>query len=467
MKAVRCVLATALCLGLALEARAQEENREKKTTDPKEFQEALDALRTEYEERISNLELTLELMESEKSGEAPADIHQDDHARVEASAYHPSQGVSPGLLGQLGQTDRFSNTFNPAVGLVIDTIAHASTSRESREGQDRLWLRAAELSLAAHVDPFGYGYAIFEGSEGDSAEVIEAAAVMNRLPANFTVKAGRLLADVTKFGQRHDHELPFVEKPGALREFLGGSLQGTGIELHQWFGLSDEIPLRWSLGMYSELEGHSHAIGFEHVHEHDHGADYKRKLDNFSYTGRVTTYMDLDEENSLQFGASAWWAPDVPVHEETAPAGVRFHTRRALGGVDVTYKWQDPASQRTFFLGGEALLSDGKFLQEVGAHHRIIDERAHGGYLWSEYAWDPHWSVGCMADAFSHIEDAGTGQRDYSAFLTWRISHFNQLRLQYRFNDLERTAESRGEDHHEIMLQWSIVIGSHGHALDW
>jgi len=443
--------------------------QEEKNDSVKELNKILDEMRTNYEKRISDLELTMELMESQaETGQGDnSKISKGVRTREEVAVFDQSMGTSPGLMGQLGQTDRFSSTFNPAVGVVLDTLSHFSTDKESHHGQDRFWFRAAELSLSANIDPFGYGYAVIEGSEDESIEVIEAAAVMNRLPWNFSVKGGRLLADVTKFGQRHDHELPFVEKPGALNEFIGGSLQGTGFEVHQWFGISDTVPVRWSVGMFTELHGHSHAIGSEHSHDHDHSSTSKRHLDNFHYSGRLTTYMDLDEENSVQLGTSLWWAPDTLTEEEDE----RFHTHRAVGSFDVTYKWQDPASRKTFFLGGEALVSNGKFLHEhevAGVtHHEILDEEALGGYAWCEYSWDPHWSAGLMADAFSHVEHAEIGQRDYSTFLTWKISHFNWLRFQYRYNDLERGHGSMGRDYHEFMLQWTITLGSHAHGLDW
>ena len=427
---------------------------------------AMEEMRAEYERRIGDLETALDLLGPDGelgTGEETGATAPRNDAGLATPAL-PRAGGFGISTGALGQTDRFSNAFNPAVGIAIDTLAHYSTDSESRHGQDRFWLRAAELSLAAHIDPFGYAYAVIEATEGESASVIEAAGVLDRLPYNFSIKAGRLLADVTRFGQRHDHELPFVEKPGVLTDFIGGSLQGTGMEIHQWFGLTDEVPVRWSTGIYTELEGHSHAIGHEHEHAHDEEEhEGKRHLDNFHYTGRLTSYMDLDEENSLQAGGSVWWAPEMKSVHDTET----FDTHRTVAGLDVTYQWQDPASRRAFTLGGEALLSNGTFLHEHGGDHEINDQDSIGGYLWCEYEFDPYWSVGALADAYATAHDDTIARRDYSGFVTWKLSHFNRLRFQYRYNDNERGDETIGRDYHEFLFQWSIVIGSHGHGLNW
>ncbi len=390
--------------------------------------------------------------------------------RTTDSAGSTSMGASPGLMGNLGQTTRFSRTFNPSLGAAVDVIGNRQTGSDSGEHQDRFWLRAAELNLAAQIDPFGYAYVIVEAGEGESVSIIEAAAVMNRLPANFSVKGGKILADFGKFGQRHDHELPFVEKPLVYYDYIGGSINSTGLEIHQWFGITDEIPLRWSAGVYNELEGHGHRVWGGHHHGHDHGAEPfgKRQIDNFAYNGRVTGYGDLTDNSSLQVGASCLWAPEIQAfHQEAAGDPVeRWETRRTVAGADVTYKWTDPASRREFIFGVEGFKSRGTFLHEE--EEEIEDGDACGGYAWCEYAWSPYWAAGVMGGAFESAMHDNVGQREISTWLTWKISHYNWLRAQYRFNDLERHGDAfAGEDFSEFFVQWIFVFGSHAHGLNW
>src|SRR5207249_10804784 len=83
----------------------------------------------------------------------------------------------------------FPSQFNPAIGLIIDTVG----SYGSNERGD-FQFRAAELGVSASVDPFARGYAIITGSP-DGFDVEEAAIVTTSLPYNLTAKAGRFFAD--------------------------------------------------------------------------------------------------------------------------------------------------------------------------------------------------------------------------------------------------------------------------------
>jgi|GEM_PF-827753 len=425
-------------------------------------------------ERITALELeVMDLKESRgAAGEGVGPWIESGERSAEAAFDSSGWGASSGTMGRLGQTTRFSRTFNPAVGVVIDMIANRQTGSDSGENQDRFWLRTAELNLAAQVDPFGYAYVVIGGNGENGAELVEAAAVLNRLPANFSLKGGRLLADHGKLGQRHDHELPFVEKPGVYYDYLGGSLNSNGFEVHQWFGLTDEIPVRWSLGMYNELEGHGHRLSGGHSHGHDEDEIEPfghRQPDNFAYNARLTGYGDFTECSSLQVGSSFLWAPEIQEFHQDDPANPveRIETRRNLAGIDVTYQWQDPSSRREFIAGVEGFRSDGEFFHDD--EDAIEDATSLGGYAWFEYGFSPYWSTGAMAGMHQLARHEQMGQRELSAWVTWKVTHFNWLRFQYRFNDLERGAgeDFRGEDFSEFILQWTIVFGTHAHGLDW
>ncbi len=433
---------------LAGEAAAQAEDEIKQ---PLDYQELL--------ERLEDLELQVELLGKGTEGMLVQERSGEGEPSPGRSQGLQGMGIAPGQIGSLGQTDRFSTTFNPAIGLVLDTILNYQTGDESYHGQDGFYFRAAELSINAQIDPFGYAYAVLEGSEGEGIGVTEAAGVLNRLPWNLSVKAGRILADHGKLGQRHEHELPFVEKPGVYYDYLGGSVQATGAELHHWFGLTDEIPVRWSLGIYTEADSHSHQIGGVH-HDHDHDdVFHKRHMDNYAYNMRLTGYSDLTEETSLQLGTSLLWTPEVQ-HEVA-------ENRQAVYGIDATWKWQDPAARKELYIGAEAFVSNGRFFEEDEGSY--FKHEAAGGYLWGDYSWNPYWSAGAMADLYQMSRHSDVGQKAYSTWLTWKVSHYNWLRMQYRFVDMERGEHEHmtGDDHHEVMFQWIIVIGSHTHGMDW
>ena len=72
-----------------------------------------------------------------------------------------------------------------------------------------------------------------------------------------------------------------------------------------------------------------------------------------------------------------------------------------------------------------------------------------------------------MADGYALAEHSKSHDRDYSAWITWKISHFNWLRFTYRYSDFYSAHDEPSNDYHEFILQWVMVLGSHAHGLDW
>src|SRR5437867_8699923 len=159
----------------------------------------------------------------------------------------------------------FASQFNPAISLGIDTIgSYKSNNQGFNPGDGTLVprtlggngdaggrinntrpagadfnLRSAELFISADVDPFTRAYATINASAdanpgaNDEAtlSVEEAAIVTTRLPYNLTVRGGRFFADFGVLPHRHDHDLPFVDRPPSLAAFVGGEAQTNGVEM--------------------------------------------------------------------------------------------------------------------------------------------------------------------------------------------------------------------------------------------
>src|SRR5499427_432017 len=143
-------------------------------------------------------------------------------------------------------TKTFPSQFNPAIALVIDT----DFSYRQHEGNN-FNLRSAELDLSASVDPFARGYAVFSGSSDNGVSVEEAAIVTTSLPYNLTVKGGRFFADFGRLSKFHDHDLPFVNRPIVLDEYIGGESQANGVELSYLAPLSQYLTITG--GWYNKI----------------------------------------------------------------------------------------------------------------------------------------------------------------------------------------------------------------------
>ena len=94
-----------------------------------------------------------------------------------------------------------------------------------------------ELNLAASVDPFARGYAVINASAdpitGEASATVEEAAIQTTsLPWNLTLKAGRFFGEFGRLSYIHDHELPFVNRPLVLDQYIGGESKTDGLQIN-------------------------------------------------------------------------------------------------------------------------------------------------------------------------------------------------------------------------------------------
>ena len=132
--------------------------------------------------------------------------------------------------------------FNPAIGLVGETIFSYRSRGSSETGSDRpggydINQRSVELNAAASVDPFAKAYVVVNGSAdpvtGESSWGIEEAALQTTsLPGNLEVKAGRFFGEFGRLAYIHDHELPVVNRPLVLDQYIGGESRTDGVQVN-------------------------------------------------------------------------------------------------------------------------------------------------------------------------------------------------------------------------------------------
>lgn len=374
------------------------------------------------------------------------------------------QGPTRRGIADSGQTSIFDSTFNPAISLIGDFVLSATDQSDNFESQNQFTLRDVELGVVGRVDPLLSYQLYVHFSEGD-IELEEAYVLAdNWLPGNFSLKAGRFNADFGKLAPVHDHDLPFVDKPQVLQEYLGGSLRGTGLELHHNFSVGEATLLRWSVGVLNDLGGDGHAIfgpSAGHGHDHDEeGAEPfgDRDLENFGFTGRVSALTEVGDDATFQVGASVAHAPEARSFYEVGMATVGLDLKRTVVGVDLTFKSIDPQRGNGFTVGVEGLRS---IMEASDDGVTITNTGANGFYGYVEYSHNTRWSFGISGGQFEHAEDSAEDSTDVGVFATHRINEFNRLRLEARqFDD-------PGEDFYGVMLQWTVILGSHGHGIDW
>jgi hypothetical protein len=341
---------------------------------------------------------------------------------------------------------------NPAIGLVLD----ADIEKLGKAGGN-FNFRSAELGLAASVDPYARMYAFFTGSN-EGFEVEEAAAITTSLPYNLTAKGGRFFADFGRFPKYHVHELPFVNQPLSIQRMVGGESQADGAEVNYLF--PTPFFLRATFGGYNKIGADNEQV-----------SNLKpRSASRFTYLGRLNTYFDLTDNQSIELGTSLAYTPSVRLQGDASGGD------RILGGVDLTYRYQPLASTvyQGFTWGSEFYNNSQRFpfdievpdpddpsivtTQTVGKRRR-----SYGGYTYGELKLNKNWSTGFLFDYAPVVDNPSQRTLSYSPYVTWYLSEFNRLRFQYSYLSNNFSVD-KAEKGNQFFVQWTTVIGAHTHG---
>jgi len=360
--------------------------------------------------------------------------------REEAFKREVKEEVMRDLKPSLAAANKtFPSQFNPAIGLVLDNVF---SSKEKQRANFEF--RSAEIGMSANIDPFTRGYAIFNGTP-DGFEVEEAAIVTTALPYNLTVKGGRFFADFGRLSKFHDHNLPFVNRPVVLDRFVDGESQTDGVEVSYLAPLRQYLTL--TAGMYNKLGAENERVSNL----------VPRNFSEFTYLGRAATFLNLNDENSVDLGLNYAYTPKVKIDQGD---------NRQLADVDLTYRYTplSQAAYRGLIWGTEFLVNHekrpvGGFPEESSENPLNFKLRnALGLYSYLEARLTRRYSLGFLFDWAQGLDPGVKSTIDYSPYLTIWPSEFQRVRLQYtRF-------EGPGNHENQFFAQWSVALGSHVHG---
>ena len=470
---------SALCLCATI-AQAQETNQ------PADFDQRLIQMQERFEQHERDLEARFE----KKIAAQDEVIHSlqqrlavmptNPPAALAAEAT-PTNTVSPGLFKELSdkvdnvveaQKKSLPGEFNPAIGLVGDFLSSYHSQGADKTGSDRpggfdFWARSVELMASASVDPFAKGWVVANASAdaatGESTFGIEEAALQTTsLPGNLTLTAGRFFGEFGRLAYIHDHELPFVNRPLALDNYIGGESRSDGAQLN-WL-----VPVDHYI---SVTAGVGDSFGGDSPNPNNPG-NY-RPIGGLNFWGRASTYFNLTDNWQLEAGVSGLWNPKTQDRGGALlqPNGVTTLTEkeRRLAGVDwkISYVPLRENQFNSFTWGTEILFSDNNFLFDPDGIPANGDEyrgdvNSLGLYSYVNYKWSRQWSAGFLFDYMQSVQNHDDETFAYSPFVTYALSHWNQLRLQYTHTDRSGSSGLKPDD--ALYLQWTWIIGAHSHG---
>ncbi len=375
--------------------------------------------------------------------------------------------TSPGAppRSTLGQTTRFSTEFNPAMGVVIDTIADWRDTPMD-DGFD-IQARLVEFNVAAFLDPNAWGYVVFTSEDLGSPEIEEAAIQLMGLGDRTTMKVGSFFIDFGKQMQQHIEELRTVERPLVLREYLGEELGGTGAQIDHWLPLGDATPVRVSFGVFGSLVGE--------VEDDDGGPvaavpEFK-DVDEVSFTARVTSLHETSESGTLQLGASARVIPDFTFTDD-ASGLTSEGLSNGVYGLDLTYGWTSETGEQGLTTGVEWLFVDGDLGAAVDDAGTPLDasddflglnnDSGMGFYGFVDYGFSSTDNVGVQYSEVDLLSDTDITASEVEVYWTHYFTELRRMRLGASRFDVEG-----GDEESRIYLQFTAYFGSHSHGVNW
>jgi hypothetical protein len=418
---------------------------------------APDARMNALEEQVHTLAEEVELLRGElkalreaKSPEAAA----QGHILLAASRIEPgtlpavsmvAAAPEPAAAAQAAQTQTFGGAssnaklLNPDISLIGDFIGTAGHNIVAPSRS--LELHESEIGLQAIIDPYARADAFISFGE-TGVNVEEGYVTFTSLPAGLLLKVGKMRADFGKVNTIHNHALPYIDRPLATNNLVGGEdgIDDAGLSISRFL----PAPKKWFLeGTAQVFRGDSSTVFAANRRE------------DVSVVGHLRGYTDLSESTNLDLGLSYSRGHSNLL----ADFGSGFLTN--LYGADATLRWKPlrRAIYKNFLFRTELFWSARDQLSALGVFQT---PHAFGMYSSAEYRVNRRWTVGGRFDRSGHATNGNLTDTGFSSILTYWPSEFSQIRGQYRFGHLALTNPGDFSNANEFLFQFLFVMGAHG-----
>ncbi|HNP34753.1 MAG TPA: hypothetical protein PKK10_02765 [Woeseiaceae bacterium] len=416
-----------------------------------ELRQLLAELKSDYEQRITDLEARLQAAErASKSAARKADDALDT---AEQTAIDQSSGSSS------------ANAFNPALSAILNgqyarvdhgwnQIPGFMPAGEIGTGESGFALGEAEVNMRASVDSLFYGNLTLALHEEDGAiepELEESWIQTTSLPGGIRATGGRFFSSAGYLNSFHRHADDFADRPLPYQAFFGGAYTVDGARA-SWVA-----PTALLLEVGAEMNW---------------GGGFPATANHATEPGAWTLFAKLGGDA----GASNSWLLGIARINADADSRSGGHDHETPGVVDTfsgdskltiadfVWKWapNGNATLRSFKVQGEYFRRD-----ENGLYAGLdYDGTQQGWYLQTVWQFAQRWRVGYRYDAVdtdnganmvgTELQDPGHSPMRNSLMFDWSPSEFSRLRLQY-IND-----QVYADTDNLWLLQYIVSIGAHG-----
>src|ERR1700736_2057167 len=221
---------------------------------------------------------------------------------VASAAAMPASVASPAPAAPAAQAQALQSTqsqtfggasgnarlLNPDISLIGDFIG--GVGHNDVVQTPSLQLHESELGVQAIIDPYARADVFISFGE-TGVNVEEGYVTFTSLPAGLLMKVGKMRADFGKVNTIHNHALPYIDRPLATNNLVGGEdgIDDAGMSLSRFIA----APRGWFIeGTAQVYRGDSD----------DLFNSYRRQ--DLSVVGHLRGYRDLNESTNLDLGLS-------------------------------------------------------------------------------------------------------------------------------------------------------------------
>jgi len=358
-----------------------------------------------------------------------------------ASQLPQTQGATATQPQTYGGATSNAKLLNPDISLIGDFIGTAG--RNVVSPSPSLQLHETEVGMQAIIDPYARADAFISFGE-TGVNVEEGYVTFTSLPAGLLLKVGKMRADFGKVNTIHNHALPWIDRPLATNNLVGGEdgIDDAGMSLSHFI----PAPKGWFMeGTAQVYRGDSDDVF----------SAYRRQ--DLGVVGHLRGYRDISESTNLDLGLS--YARGNSAGLIATPNPSAFFTN--LYGADATLRWKPlrRAVYKNFLLRTELFWSARDQLSPLNIFET---QHAFGMYTSAEYRVNRRWTIGGRFDRSGHATDANLTDTGFSGILTYWPSEFSQIRGQYRYGHLAVANPGDFSNANEFLFQFLFVMGAHG-----
>ncbi|KON26579.1 hypothetical protein AC481_06925 [miscellaneous Crenarchaeota group archaeon SMTZ-80] len=455
----------------------------------KELQIQIEEIRKIYETRIAELEARMvkldslitpadSLAEKKEAGEIGLEDIFKDLAPAEEATLKSAQEIEmQNILVDVGQYEEskfpwFPALGNPFLGLMIEVPARFTTQKGVYESVNQIEMREAELNIYSNIDPFIRAFALISGAAETSIE--EAYFLTASLPYDLQIRGGKFFANLGRLNTVHTHDLPFVDQPLTMQNFLGElcieedkevlldfepQYKGSGAEI-LWLAPTS---IYWKLlvGIYNQFTDRNPESFYAQYLGAPEGFRFRnRGIKNFGYTLGSQLFFELGDDHSLRI--DTYGNLDAPNHD----------LKRSIEIFGLTYRWfpLEYGMYKGMEWTTELYANQERFLK---AGTNVETQNTWGIYSYIDYKLGRRFSLSALSGWSQFRFDRDAEAFQFGSALSYKPSERQRIRAQIDYIDKQDWKNSvsraiglptKDSDFWQFVLQWTVVMGSHTHT---